>query len=973
MLALAAFASLSLPGLARAENPKTPEIIATYFSNSLTKVVQFGSSKAWLAIDSVDGVIYRTGDRGRSWSEIKDIPRGLATYLHVHPFDDDTAFVLGEGTKHYVTHDRGQTWTQFTTPLPPISNGEKPLRFHAGRVDSILFSGERCVEDNRWWLPRLNCHEETFYTTEGFRHSNSRSLESLLGEGVPVRQCQWARLKTEFKEMPEQTIMCLVPPDGSDAGPARRSSRLVWEKRFDSTQSISNATGATSREEAASMPQRAPLYSQRHNLFDFGLRDGGNKSTGLRLAISQDYFATKRVVSFGGGDQTGGGVIGVNVVSRFIIAAVQHARSEETDLFVSLDGHTWAESRLPLPAGVSENAYTLLESTPHALLIDVVMSSGSYGTIFKSNSNGTYYTPSLAHAYRNKNGLVDVERVQGLEGVILANQVSNWDKFDWRHGWHFLNRPEIQTRISFDDGAHWSYLRAPTHGLDGKGYGCTEDGWRIGDCALHVHSVTSVHNPGFVYSTKASPGIIMAVGSVGKHLASWKDCDTFLSTDGGLTWKQVHKDAHLYEFVDSGSTLLLVNNEGPTDTAVYSVDRGETWHEVRLGERIHAYATINDNLGIDNGLMILGRVSDGNNKGKFVVLSVGFEGVWSRQCDFNPEDPKENDDIEKWVLRADKNSECVMGHKAIHFRRRAAAQCYMDATRVSLPVSEDCPCEEKDYECDYNYALDPSTGKCVLVGPEVIPRGQCQREGDRFMASPGYRLIPGDTCDYERGKQLDRPVDKACPRAIDAPSGGVVTHSLTTFRHSIVIDPFVNSTHYLLHSSNGDVFLSKDEGISWERVDLSNVVDSNDRALAVVKHGYVASRAFVYMVSGVMVVTDDFGVTWRRMDKLPAPVNGLAITPIFSFHPDRPDWMLYMGGTECPKCHTEVYLTKDGGRVWNKVTTHAEKCLFAHANRFVSLPEDAVLCSVWKYKSGKKGYQDIVREEAPPENLLQLL
>lgn len=70
----------------------------------------------------------------------------------------------------------------------------------------------------------------------------------------------------------------------------------------------------------------------------------------------------------------------------------------------------------------------------------------------------------------------------------------------------------------------------------------------------------------------------MGVGSTGKQLAPYEECDTFLSTDAGLTWSMVRREAHIYEFGDSGSIILAVNDEGMTATVSYSTDFGRTWY-----------------------------------------------------------------------------------------------------------------------------------------------------------------------------------------------------------------------------------------------------------------------------------------------------------------------------------------------------------------------------------------------------------
>ena len=50
---------------------------------------------------------------------------------------------------------------------------------------------------------------------------------------------------------------------------------------------------------------------------------------------------------------------------------------------------------------------------------------------------------------------------------------------------------------------------------------------------------------------------MMAVGNVGEDLAGYTDSDTFLTRDAGFTWEEIHKDAHLWEFGDYGSILVI--------------------------------------------------------------------------------------------------------------------------------------------------------------------------------------------------------------------------------------------------------------------------------------------------------------------------------------------------------------------------------------------------------------------------------
>lgn len=129
--------------------------------------------------------------------------------------------------------------------------------------------------------------------------------------------------------------------------------------------------------------------------------------------------------------------------------------------------------------------------------------------------------------------------------------------------------------IDFFKGSNWSPIRAPSTDVDGKQIPC--DTLNLEDCSLHLHSVTDPHNFGPIFSSTA-PGLVMGVGSIGKQLSPYEDCDTFFSIDAGLTWHMARRQAHMYEFGDSGTIILAVNDEEMTDTVGYSTDFGTTWY-----------------------------------------------------------------------------------------------------------------------------------------------------------------------------------------------------------------------------------------------------------------------------------------------------------------------------------------------------------------------------------------------------------
>jgi hypothetical protein len=99
---------------------------------------------------------------------------------------------------------------------------------------------------------------------------------------------------------------------------------------------------------------------------------------------------------------------------------------------------------------------------------------------------------------------------------------------------------------------------------------------------LHFHGYTERYDSQATFSSPSVQGLIMAVGNVGETLAEYTDSDTFLSRDGGFTWQEVHKDAHLWEFGDSESVLVIANDEEPTDFILFSTGEGLHWRELRV-------------------------------------------------------------------------------------------------------------------------------------------------------------------------------------------------------------------------------------------------------------------------------------------------------------------------------------------------------------------------------------------------------
>lgn len=491
-----------------------------------------------------------------------------------------------------------------------------------------------------------------------------------------------------------------------------------------------------------------------------------------QLISSSDYFDNMELEF----DRT----IGFANLDEYVLVAFVDDDNTNLRMAVTIDGETFADADFPPKFSVSRHsAYTVLDSSTKSIFLHLTTNADKgreFGTILKSNSNGTYYVTSLDSVNRDRWGYVDFEKVQGLEGVALVNVVINPDDV-------VNNKADkkLRTKITHNDGGEWFYLTPPEKDSEGESYNCKGG---TDKCSLNLHSYTERKDVRDTYSSGSAVGVLLGVGNVGESLQPYSEGDTFISDDAGVTWREVHKGPYTWEFGDQGGIIVVVKDDGPTDRVLFSEDQGRTWQEYKFTDRM---LTVDD-LGTvpsDTSRKFL-LVAHGGDDEQFSI-QIDFTGLHDRKCisqlpprltvgvlDVNS---PEADDFELWTPVNPDSETCLFGHEAQYYRRRVEppADCYV-GVKIPQPhrIIKNCTCTRMDYEwyfplsvlsdpSDYNFVRG-SDGSCQKVAEPIDPMGVCEQEDVyEWFETTGYRKVPLSTC--KDGLKLDRipALSHPCP------------------------------------------------------------------------------------------------------------------------------------------------------------------------------------------------------------------
>lgn len=838
-----------------------PDITVTEVPHMPYNVAYFEDSDVVMFRDEAERNVYRSDDAGKTWNQVKDVADVII--FVPHPFEKKTAFALSEGTTHYKTEDRGKSWNKFESGTRPSKFQRDILVFHAADPKRIIFNGMDCD---------IFCDEESTYTTDGFKTVNL--LRSF------TAGCHWAKSTPEFstgdQDLDESRTLCMVTDP-----------------------------------------------------FSFFKED-------QTLHISDSYFSVvdKEIQEFLPNMDTNKGVTGVvnlAMVKGFLVVATSSFNSDEMALFVTDDTKKWHRAIFPTDDShdhshaIRQEAYTILESTNYSIQVDVMTSHPSrpMGVVFTSNSNGTYFTENVPYTNRNPNGMVDFEKISGIQGIFLVNTVENGADVEKKG-----EAKRVVSRITFDDGRTFEPIKAD-------------------DDDIHLHSFTELDNIGRVFSSPA-PGLVLGNGNTGKSLGKFSDANLYVSDDAGVNWKKALDGPHKYEFGDSGSILVAVK-DSPDDNVKeiqYSLNHGDDWETAPLPKDLELspfwLTTTQDSTSTK--FLLLGTVGSS----KFHLVAIDFSALKLRTC--------EKKDITDWHARVDNegNPTCIMGHKQTYQRRKKDADCFMNKEfEEPLPQTEDCECTDADFECDYNFQRDPDDSSiCEKIGPIPIPEGECSGKSKTFMGSSGWRLIPGNTCKRTKGEQKDKEVERECEEGTAEPAppaSGNITKTIVEFdtklqdfekiyleegeahnggAETVIVRPKIDLGDGKLQVEN-KLWRSMDHGKTFERILEGEEVKS------IVKHRYFSNIIYFTTDSRKVIYSIDAGKSFHTFEAQTDPGDGVPL----SYHPERKDWLIWVG-KQCDKvgkketCFPEASISTDRGDNWKTMLRYARKCDFTGSTAY---------------------------------------
>jgi len=394
-------------------------------------------------------------------------------------------------------------------------------------------------------------------------------------------------------------------------------------------------------------------------------------------------------------------------------------------LLVSNDeGSTLKAARFPTT--LEEHSYTIISDIPGLSYIAVDHSdwkaTTKWANVYVTDFASEAYVLSQEYVVKDRvRGKVDFSGI-GLDGVQIANV-------------YLLDQEPAPTTdsivasvISYDNGGQWQTIEGPSGAC--------------ADQAKHCHIHLQGRSNGFdLESSPNAIGLVVGTGNTGDILDD-DALNTYISRDAGLTWNQIAQGTKVYQFSDHGGLLLLAEDEWPTNSVLYSWDKGQTFTNCSFGSK-NALITWVGTAPSSTSQNYLTIQSDTNSTGApiSILTHFDFSSLHQKTCT--------DADYEEWRPSDGSDDFCLLGRQIEFKRRKADSACFNPENYETKKVTTLCPCTQEDYGCDFCYeetTMTETQGQCVnKCGYDPSkPPPDCN---GHYKKTQGYRLVAGDQCE----------------------------------------------------------------------------------------------------------------------------------------------------------------------------------------------------------------------------------
>ncbi|CCH58669.1 hypothetical protein TBLA_0A08800 [Henningerozyma blattae CBS 6284] len=610
-------------------------------------------------------------------------------------------------------------------------------------------------------------------------------------------------------------------------------------------------------------------------------------------------------------------------------------------VWVSTDGKEFKEAYLPTQLRYSVDGYIQEDSTGRIILPisknedEDLQKHHGMGEILISDSTGLKFE-KIDWGLDNKQGYMSLIIPEHLKGTMMGTFVS----ISTDNKGHGRNYRKGNTKISTDNGISWSNLKIVDPENRSK-YSCNIDDVDI--CSLHSF---------FVFQNMAVPtaGILMTIGIVGDGTnLSWTDAQTFVSRDGGLTWKLAFQYPILFSFGDMGNVIVAVPFRGdidddPESEIYYSLDQGLTWEEYQLEHPIFPTELVTTTPDGSGSTFLLSGISM-SNPGDLKELSGSANFLYT--IDFSSSfkgKSCQDSDMENFVLNG---NECIGGARYTFIRRKQGSSCLVKKVYEDLHLSED-PCQEcteDDYECSFEFTKNEN-GECVLDKRLLGISDVCSSRKSSIKLFP-MQLSRSSKC--KNPLKIDK-VEVQCNENSGSGFSPVesdqkILTSEYDFQSQIISYRYFDTSSdesFIITTKDRKVYVSNDGGQTIQKID-----SGDDEIVEIVFNPYFGSNAYLFGRSGKLYMTTDRGRTFSSTQLDTSKHLGFPI----EFNAKDQDTFVYYAGKNCdsvynPDCHAVAYITRDGGRTFKEMLDDAIHCEFVGSLFKHPSDENLVLCQV---------------------------